>query len=517
MKKIIKMSLFIMIISLCAIFNSVNVKAQEPGITLTKKTYIYTNNRKEARFLTSNGYAYCITPNKVGAQAGQYFSYKEKETDKGLIYLLANANSNNEHNYLVTQLAIWKYYNGGFTPEAYKGTKVNNEANALATKARNAKTATTKVTIDFKVTNTDLFLNSDSTYYKSANMKAIVTGASTYTVNVQGPTNIQLVRSDGTVVANNSSFNSGEVFYVRIAESNVKSASKVSIKVAAKGKTSVAKRYTPNNNQLQELILLSTENVTVSKASTLRITPAKRVCEFYNNKYYDKNGNVTDYETFAKQCEKHKCEKVGETYFGRDGKIVPELTYRKECEKHTCEKVGDTYFGKEGNEVSELTYKQECERHICEKVGDIYFGKEGTKVSELTYKQECERHVCEKVGETYYGKNGTEVSSLTYTKECEKHTCEIIDNTYFGKSGNEVNYDTYKSQCMHFCELYNNKYYGSDGTIVDEKTYTSQCTTPVVPVPDTDTDPLDLVVYILFGSLLLLSGLFVVAPSTKKM
>jgi len=70
---------------------------------------------------------------------------------------------------------------------------------------------------------------------------------------------------------------------------------------------------------------------------------------------------------------------------------------------------------------------------------------------------------------------------------------------------------------MHFCELYNNNYYGKDGTIVDEKTYTSECTTPVVPVPDTDTDPLDLIVYILFGSLLLLSGLFVVTPSTKKM
>lgn len=459
MKKIIKMSLFIMVLSLCSIFCCSNVNAQEPGITLTKKTYIYTNSRKEARFYTSKGYAYCITPSKVGAQPGQAFSFKEKTSEKGLIYLLKSANSKNEHSYLVTQLAIWKYYNGGFTPEAYKGTSVNNEANALANKAKNAKKPVTNVSINFKVTNYEMFLNNDSTYYKSANMKATVTGATTYTAIVEGPSNIQLVRSNGTAVGKKASFKSGEAFYVQVPTKDITKVTKVKIKVTSSGTVSIAKRYTPNNNQLQELILIDQEKITVSKATTLSITPVKRSCEFVNNVYYDKDGNVTDAETYSIQCEKHTCEKVGETFFGIEGKVVDELTYKKECEKHICEKVGDTYFGKEG----------------------------------------------------------TEVDQLTYTKQCEKHVCEIIDNTYFGKTGAEVNYDTYKSECMHFCELYNNKYYGKDGTIVDEKTYTDQCTTPVVPVPDTDTDPMDIVIYILFGSLLLLSGLFVVTPSTKKM
>ena len=459
MKKIIKMSLFIMIISLCTIFYGGNVHAQEPGITLTKKTYIYTNNRAEARFYTSSGYAYCITPNKVGAKPRQYFSFKETITDKGLIFLLESDKPNNEHNYLVTQLAIWKYYNGGFTPSSYKGTSVNSEANALANKARNAKKTNTKITISLKVTNSEMFLNNDSTYYKSANMKATVTGASTYKVNVEGPSGIQLLRENDTVVANNSSFKSGEVFYVRIDASKVTSPAKVKITVSANGKTSIAKRYTPNNNQLQELVLLSSQYCTTSSKTTLTISPVKRTCEYVNGKYYGKDGTIVDKETYSIQCEKHTCEKVGDTYFGLDGTEVSELTFRKECEKHTCEKVG----------------------------------------------------------ETYYGKDGTEVSSLTYTKECEKHICEIIDNTYFGKTGNEVNYNTYKNECMHFCELYNNNYYGKDGTIVDEKTYTKECTTPVVPVPDTDTDPLDIIIYLLFGSLLVLSGLFVVTPNTKKM
>ena len=488
MKKFIKMSLFIMVVSLCALFYGGNVHAQEPGITLTKKTYIYTNNRAEARFYTSSGYAYCITPSKVGAKPGQYFSYKEKITDRGLVYILENAKSKTEHGYLVAQLAIWKYYNGGYTPEAYKGTAVNREANGLVSKANLVNPNYSQASIKLKVTNSELFLNNDSTYYKSANMKATVTGASTYTVNVEGPAGIQLVKEDGTVVANKSSFKSGEVFYVRIAVSKVSSASKVKITVSTKAKNSIAKRYTPNNNQLQELVLLSTEYCSANSKATLTIKPIKRVCEYYGGKYYDKDGNVTTAETYSIQCE-----------------------------KHTCEKVGNTYFGKDGTEVSELTFKKECERHTCEKVGDTYFGKDGTEVSELTYTKECEQHICDKVGDTYFGKDGREVSALTYTKECEKHTCEIIDNTYFGKNGDEVNYDTYKNQCMHFCELYNNHYYGKDGTIVDEKTYTKECTTPVVPVPDTDTDPLDMIVYILFGSLLILSGLFVVTPSTKKM
>lgn len=488
MKKIIKMSLFIMLIALCAFFCGENVQAQEPSIKLTKKTYIHTNQRKEARFYTSSGYAYCITPSKVGAQPGQVFTFKQKMTDKGLVYLLENANSKTEHGYLVTQLAIWKYYNGGFTPAAYKGTSVNSEANALAKKAANASKPTTKVTISLKVTNTDLFLNNDGTYYKSANMKATVTGASKYTVNVDGPSNIQLVRSNGTVVANKSSFKSGEAFYVRIAESKISNASKIKITVTAKGTTSVVKRYTPNNNQLQELVLISHEKVTASKTTTLRITPVKRVCEYVNGIYYDKDGKVTDEETYEIQCKKHTCEKVGNTYFGKDGSIVDEVVYKQQCEKNVCTKVGNLFYGKDGNEVDELTYRKECEEHTCTKIDD-----------------------------TYYGKDGNEVDQLTYTKECEKHTCEIIDNTYFGKTGSEVTYDTYKNECMHFCELYNNKYYGSDGTIVNEKTYNEQCTTPVVPVPNTDTDPMDIVVYILFGTLLILSGLFVVTPNSKKM
>ena len=459
MKKIIKMSLFIMLVSLCAIICGGNVHAQEPGITLTKKTYIYTGNRSEARFYTSRGYAYCITPNKVGAQPGQYFSFKETIREKGLVYLLSNANSSNEHDYLVTQLAIWKYYNGGFTPEAYKGTSVNSEANALANKAKNVEKSKINVTINLKVTNNELFLSSDGTYYKSANMKAVLTGASAYSVKVSGPGKIQLVNSNDKVVPNNSSFKNEEVFYVRIPSNSITKAGKITITVSAHGKSGIAKRYTPNNNQLQELVLLSTENVDVYDSAALTVTPIKRVCEYYQGTYYDKDGNITDEQTYSLQCKKHTCEKVGDIYFGKDGNQVPELTYKKECEQNICTKVGDTYFGKDGREVDELTY----------------------------------------------------------TKECEKHTCEIIDNTYFDKNGNEVTYETYKSQCMHFCELYNNHYYGKDGTIVDEKTYTDQCTTPVVPVPDTDTDPLDLIVYILFGSLLLLSGLFVVTPSTKKM
>ena len=183
----------------------------EPSITIDKKTYITTGDRREAKFHTTKGYGYCITPSKVGAGEGTSLSFTKYETDGGLLYLLKQA-GNSDDSYLATQLAIWKYYNG-YTISAYNGTSVMKQADALAAEAK--KHANDKSDVTIKLNSASIAITSDNTYYKSGEMSATTTGASTYTVTVSGVEGVQLLNASGTVVSNGTTFKSGEKFYVR--------------------------------------------------------------------------------------------------------------------------------------------------------------------------------------------------------------------------------------------------------------------------------------------------------------
>ena len=71
-------------------FGIVNVNAK--SLKITKKTYIKTGigSRKEAKFYTSKGYAWCITPMKTGANQGTTLYYKNTIKDNGLVWLIEN-------------------------------------------------------------------------------------------------------------------------------------------------------------------------------------------------------------------------------------------------------------------------------------------------------------------------------------------------------------------------------------------------------------------------------------------
>ena len=454
MKKYLKIILMLAIIAVSAF--GVRVYAtSESSITIDKKTYINTGDRREAKFHTTKGYGYCITPSKVGAAEGTSLNFTKYETDGGLLYLLKQA-GNSDNSYLATQLAIWKYYNG-FTISAYNGTSVMKQADALAAEAK--KHANDKSEVAIKLNGASISLTSDNAYYKSGAMSAVTTGASTYTVSVSGVEGVQLLNASGTVVSNGTTFKSGEKFYVRVASNKITQASNINVVVATTGKVYVMKRYSPSNNQKQDLVVLSSTDKKVNASATLKVTPVKRSCEIVNG-----------------------------TYYGIDGSVVDKTTYSIQCERHVCEKVGDVYFGREGKQVEEVIYHQQCDNNVCKKVGDKYYGKDGTEVDRTLYSIQCERHVCEKVGNTYFGLNGTEVSA-----------------------------DQYTSECVHKCEVYNNQYYGENGTVVTEETYRAQCEAVVVPVPDTNTSALQMGLYVFLGTSTILGGIGLAGHYRKSM
>ena len=534
MKKYFKKITAIVIIALIAL-TGINVSAQST-MTIDKKTYIYTGSRKEAKFHTTKGYAYCITPSKTGAAQGTTLTFKKKETDGGVLYLLDNAQESDAE-YLKTQLALWQYTDN-YMPASYNGTDVRSKAKDLAKTAANNKNYTGKQpSVKLNASSTKLSETSDGNYYKSGVITVSVSNAGNATIGLDdnAPSGAKVVDANNNA---QTSFANGGKFYVIIPASNV-TANK-SFKVTAKvtGKVSAVERYVTAESKWQDLVVLVKEEKTVSTNTQLSVTPVKRSCEiannkyydkngkvvdkaeyerqcvhkceYYNNNYYDKNGKITDKTTYSIQCEKHTCEVVGNTYFGKDGRILnSKEEYSLECEKHSCEKVGDTYFGKNGNIVKADQFDIECNKHVCEKIGDKYFGKEGFEVEKPVYEKECFKHTCEKVGDSYFGKDGSEVTYDEYTVQCEKHVCEFVNNKYFGTNGTEVSEEEYLNECVHVCEIVDGKYYGQDGKEVTEVAYKDQCEAQIVPVPDTGSDSTNLVLIVL-GSMLLgiVAGIF---------
>ena len=80
------------------------------SITIDKKHLIYSGvaSRSEAKFHTTMGYAWCITPRKTGADQGAVLKFTREEADGGVLYLLDHADTN-DSGYILTQLALWMY------------------------------------------------------------------------------------------------------------------------------------------------------------------------------------------------------------------------------------------------------------------------------------------------------------------------------------------------------------------------------------------------------------------------
>ena len=474
MKKIIKKTILMTILAIIPLISLIDVDAQS-NMKISRKTYINTgiNNRKEAKFYTNKGYAYCIAPMKTGANQGAILTYKGQINDPGVKYLLETAKTSDE-DYLASQIAIWKYYNK-YTPDIYKKNEnraVIKKAINLAQQAEKHKNdKTVKTTI--KVTNKKAKMSEveKGKYFKSEAIKINLTNLSSAKITVTSPATIVNSKNNQVKTVKNN-----DKVYVRVAASKLSKKKTFTIKLSGTTAKTTVEKYAPSNSTLQDLVVLVKTEESASNSTKVSAAPIVRKCEQAYGNYYGKNGNIVDKTTYRIECEKPVCEKLGNKYFGKKGNEVDAITYDIECNKHTCEKVKDIYFGKDGKQVDETTYDIECNKHTCEKVKDIYFDKDGKQVDETTYDIECNKHTCEKINDIYFDKDGKQVDEKTYDIECNKHTCEVIDNIHFGKDGKQVDEITYDIECNeHVCQKVKDTYFGKDGRQVDETIYDIEC------------------------------------------
>ena len=473
MKKKIFMMLILAVISFIGI---TNVYAEE-SLKIDSKTYINTGigTRKEAKFHTNKGYAYCVTPSKKGAPQGTTLSYMGVIDDGGLRYLIKNGGTGDKA-YLKTTLAIWLYYNN-YLPDTYKKNSSNDivvKAKALAEKAKSHKNDSNE-TVKMTVTNSNktMRIGAKKNYYKSDDVKVTLTNADKYTVSItSGPKGTQILSSDAKV---KSTFSKGEKFYIRVPAEKITSKTTIKVKVTAVGSKSVVKKY--NGGSYQDLAIVEDKEKTINYNTYFTVTPITRKCEKFNGNYYGKDGSLVTKRKYQQDCETHKCEVLDGNYFGKDGKIVSKSVYQSECEKpKACSVVGSNYYGKNGQLVTKRKYQQDCETHKCEVLDGNYFGKDGKIVTKATYQSECEKpKACSIVGSNYYGKEGQLVTKRKYQQDCEKHVCEILDGNYFSSTGKVVTKATYEKECVHKCQVVDGKYYDKNGNVTTSDNYDKEC------------------------------------------
>lgn len=322
-------------------------------IKIERKTYIKTGTREEAKFYTEKGYAYCITPNRIGAEQGTTLNYMSKEEKGGVLYLLEKAGTSDKE-YLETQLAIWLLRDNYMPDYYYKNPNIEvvKKAKSLLEEAKKQGNYTSKQPTITLTLDNNTITNTEENYYYSqlVTIKTENNSQKPMIELINAPEKAEVVQVDSNT----------QKVYVKVPETSISETSKFKIKVVTKGTINKVERYTTGNMNLQDLVILAKEDKEVSKTIDLTITPKKRTCEIFNGKYYDKNGYIVEKEEYEKQCV-HKCEHIDNTYYDKDGMITTEETYSIQCITHTCEKVGNRFFGKNGLEVSELEYKAQCE------------------------------------------------------------------------------------------------------------------------------------------------------------
>lgn len=427
MKKVLKNCFIFVFVALLSVFSLSDVYAAS-NMTITSKTYVQTKfsdgtYRKEAKFGTNKGTAYCITPGKTGAPKGTTLTYTNSVTSGSTLYLLQKTGSSND-SYLITQLAIWKL-NNNFIPAAYnKNSSIVNKANSLANEAKKQSKYSSSPSMKVSTTKLTFTESSDGKYYSSNAVTVTIASVSKTTVSVSGAKGA-IINVNGKDSGSSTTLSKTSKLIIKVPASNVSSKTTVNVSVKATGTKLSYERY--SGGKWQDLIVLVKTPKTISASLSGTITPVVRKCQYVNGKYYDKEGKETTKENYSIQCEKHTCEKVGDKFFGKEGTIVTEEEYDSECNKHVCEKVGDKFFGKNGTVVSEEQYDSECNRHTCEIVNGNYFGKDGSIITADQYDLECNRHTCEIVNGNYFDANGNKTDEATYKSQCEKTIVPVPD------------------------------------------------------------------------------------------
>ena len=351
------------------------------SITIDKKHLIYSGvaSRSEAKFHTTMGYAWCITPRKTGADQGAVLKFTREEADGGVLYLLDHADTN-DSGYILTQLALWMY-ESDYLPQAYIDNSSNSvvkKARNLAATARNNKNYTVEPAIVIDQNNQAMTLEKigDRYFYVSKQVKVTLSNASEYTLALDGaPNGSYIVDANGN---EKSSFKSGDTFAVRVPENSVTTVTNISVIVKTTGTRKYVERYSPSNSKLQDLVVIRTEKKTISSKTTFTVSPEKRTCEIFNGRYYGINGNVVNEQQYKDQCLKI-CKVEGNNYYGIDGKKVTEQQYKDQCLK-ICKVEGNNYYGKDGEQITKEEYEKICVPAVDVDVPDTGSNTDSTNV-----------------------------------------------------------------------------------------------------------------------------------------
>lgn len=248
-----------------------------------------------AKYRTDGGIvAYCLDVNKKWPESSLSMTLTG-EADAGIQYILENGYPNKkiydkgDVDRFITQGAIWWYLSdkgeGAVSEvltktgvEAYTG--IREQMQALVSAAKGAKKTDTNVDLAVRIGGTDMSLSSDKKYYVSNEVSTTLTGASKYSVSISGAEGAIATTTSGET---KSEFAANEKFIVKIPVSSVSKTTTLNVKVSATGNVTKANTYKPDNDELQRVVALVTEEVKVDKDIniTIKVKNEGEVCVDY--------------------------------------------------------------------------------------------------------------------------------------------------------------------------------------------------------------------------------------------
>jgi TQXA domain-containing protein len=317
MKKFTKIFL---VIALLISLGIPNVNAEEIPSKITVKRaevlsdLVTNHDHGFTIFQTTEGkYIYCMDVDKKPLVSGQTATLTG-EADAGLLYILQNGypnkgqymTGNAETDKYITQAAVWWYTNEAKLSSEFKNaTKetdrmelVKNNIKPMVEKATAAKNNQTTPSMKISQSGNSLELTSDKKYYESKYISAALVNAENYTVTTNNE-KASIVSEDGKT---KTTFKSSERFKVRIPASSIKENTTLKLDIKASGNIKVAKIYKPSNSEYQRVVGLYNEEKPLSQTLTLTSSKTQKICQEENGKYYGKDGNEIDKETFDREC-----------------------------------------------------------------------------------------------------------------------------------------------------------------------------------------------------------------------
>lgn len=277
---------------------------------------------------SDNQVVYCRDINKTWPSSSDGVDYSDEidPMDAGLIYILENGYPNKsivgdaDKDRYITQGAIWLYVSNTNTFSNNFGDPSNllpkmQELVSAAKASDVEQKISSGVIKGFSVDSDAMNLSSSGDYYVSSVIVPQISGVSKYLASVEGG---QVLNASGESVNENTEFNVGDGFIVRVPSSSFNENSSVKITVSIK--TNAHMISPVGNSGYQRVIGLSSTEKTLNKELVLT-TASPKVCVDYVIV-----GNVKPDPSLTDPTPEKKCYDKGTKYTQEN-----ELTTRTNC------------------------------------------------------------------------------------------------------------------------------------------------------------------------------------------